>query len=429
MITPACEAPDKATTGNLQFIEEVFGRVRAHPFAVRLWNGATWTGAGGVPRLTLALQHPGALRRMFWLPSELRLAEAYIYGDYDIEGDIEEAIPLGQSLLAAASSASDRLRLGWRLRAMPAERPGPTSRREARLWGAPHSPGRDRQAIAYHYSISNTFYGLWLDRRMVYSCAYFSRPDEDLDTAQLRKLDYICRKLRLQKGDRLLDIGCGWGGLVLHAAREYGASAHGITISEPQAEFANRRIKEMGLERSCRVDVADYRDVPPDAGYDKIVSVGMFEHVGEARLPTYFAKAYDLLRPGGVFLNHAIAQRANEPTAIGQFAHRYVFPDGQLVPIGTAVQAAERSGFHIRDVESLREHYALTFRQWRRRLEAKRREAVAETDEVTYRVWRLSLASLAYWFQQGRFDLYQTLLSKPDKGLSRLPLTRADWYS
>jgi cyclopropane-fatty-acyl-phospholipid synthase len=432
MIAEAPRRIDKTTVKSRQFLERVLGQYDRQNVAVRLWDGTIWRNTGdhrSPAPFTLALKHPAALRRMFLPPTERRLAEAYIYGDFDIEGEIEEAIPLGHDLMDTALSAADIVRWGWRLLAMPADGRPRRYGRAARLSGSRHTIDRDRQAIAYHYNVSNRFYALWLDRQMIYSCAYFSAPDEDLDRAQVRKLQYLCKKLRLTPGDTLLDIGCGWGALIMHAAQHYGVKALGITLSEPQAEWAAGRIKERGLAGVCRVEVRDYRELSPAERFDKIVSVGMCEHVGEALLPTYFAKAYDLLRPGGVFLNHAIAQRANEPTAIGQFAHRYVFPDGQLVPIGTAVQAAERSGFHVRDVESLREHYELTFRQWRRRLEAKAREAVAETDEVTYRIWRLSLAGLAYWFQQGRFDLYQTLLSKPDTGLSRLPLTRADWYT
>lgn len=432
MIVGAPPRADKATVNSRKFLDRALGRYAGQDFAIRLWDGSIWRGPSdrhSPARFTLVLKHPAALRSMFLPPSECRLAEAYIRDDYDIEGDIERAIPLGHYLLNSAVSSADLLRLGWQLLMIPADRRLPAGRAAAQLRGKRHSLTRDRQAIAYHYSVSNQFYALWLDRRMIYSCAYFSCPEEDLDVAQTRKLDYICKKLRLSRGETLLDIGCGWGGLVIHAARHYGVKAHGITISEAQAEFANRRIRELGGPADgCRVEVADYREVVAHEGYDKIVSVGMFEHVGAELLSTYFTQAHRLLKPGGVFLNHAIALRPGESTTLGRFADRYVFPDGQLVPIGTALQAAEGSGFHVRDVESLREHYALTFRQWLRRLQANAHEARQSTGEITYRVWRLSLASLVYWFEQGRFDVYQTLLSKPDNGASRLPLTRADWY-
>jgi cyclopropane-fatty-acyl-phospholipid synthase len=266
---------------------------------------------------------------------------------------------------------------------------------------------------------------------MVYSCAYFASPDEDLAAAQARKLDLLCRKLRLQPGQRLLDIGCGWGGLVIHAVRQYGVDATGITLSRPQADLANQRIVEAGLADRCRVLVQDYRMADTRADYDALVSVGMFEHVGAALLPVYFMKAWQLLRPGGVFLNHGIASRAT-PKAQRRpgFADAYVFPDGELVPINATLHAAEGCGFETRDVESLREHYALTLRQWVRRLEAQHDEALRYVDEPTYRVWRLYMSGSAYGFTHGRLNVYQTLLVKPDdNGASGLPLTRADWHA
>jgi cyclopropane-fatty-acyl-phospholipid synthase len=296
--------------------------------------------------------------------------------------------------------------------------------------GELHSLERDRQAVTYHYNVSNDFYALWLDQRMVYTCAYFAAPDEDLDTAQERKLDYLCRKLRLRRGERFLDIGCGWGGLVMHAAQHYGAEALGVTLSQPQAELAREGIRRAGLADRCRVEVRDYRELDSPGGYDKIASVGMFEHVGEAQLPTYFQQAWRLLRGGGVFLNHGIASSATQPVHNGpSFTDRYVFPDIQVVPINTTLRAAEETGFEVRDVESLREHYMLTMRHWVRGLEARREEILRLTDKVTYRAWRLFFAAMAHRFRTGRLNLYQTLMVKPDRGDSGLPLTRADWYA
>jgi cyclopropane-fatty-acyl-phospholipid synthase len=278
--------------------------------------------------------------------------------------------------------------------------------------------------------VSNDFYALWLDSRMVYTCAYFATPDEDLATAQERKLDYICRKLRLRQGERLLDIGCGWGGLVMHAARHYGVEALGITLSQPQAELANVRIREAGLADHCRVEVCDYRDVTESEGYDKVASVGMFEHVGEAMLAEYFAQAWRLLRPGGVFLNHGIADSLTHSVHDGpSFAEHYVFPDLEVIPISTALRTAEQTGFEVRDIESLREHYTLTLRHWVRRLEARHDDILHTTDEVTYRAWRLFFAAVAHRFQTGRLNVHQALLTKPNQGESGLPLTRADWYA
>jgi len=297
------------------------------------------------------------------------------------------------------------------------------------LRGARHSKERDRQAVTYHYNRSNDFYALWLDSRMVYSCAYFTTPDDDIDIAQERKLDYISRKLRLRPGERLLDIGCGWGGLVIYAAQHYGVESYGITLSEPQAEFAQKRIEEAGLTGKCKVEVRDYRDVHEADSFDKIVSVGMFEHVGEALLPTYFKQAWQLLHPGGVFLNHGIASDSfDEAHAKTSFVNHYVFPDGELLPINTTLRAAETSGFEVRDVESLREHYTLTLRHWVQRLEAHAEEARKLTNDVTYRVWRLYMSGSAHAFKAGTNNIYQTLLAKPDRGDSGLPLTRTDWY-
>lgn len=298
------------------------------------------------------------------------------------------------------------------------------------MLGRRHSKARDRRAVTYHYDVPGEFYALWLDQRMVYSCAYFATPDEDLDAAQERKLDLICRKLRLRRGEKLLDIGCGWGRLIIHAARRYGVEALGITLSEPQAELANERIRRAGLEDRCRVEVRDYREIEDWGAYDKLVSVGMFKHVGEARLAVYFSRAYRLLRPGGVFLNHGISRNPGTPERRGPtFISRHVFPDGELVPIGTTLSAAEGRGFEVRDVESPREHYVLTLGHWVRRLEDNAEEARRIVDETTYRVWRLYMSGSAHGFRTGRINVYQALLVRPDRGESGLPLTRADWYA
>jgi cyclopropane-fatty-acyl-phospholipid synthase len=264
---------------------------------------------------------------------------------------------------------------------------------------------------------------------MVYSCGYFSHPDEDLGTAQIQKLDYICRKLRLQPNDRLLDIGCGWGGLLIHAAREYGVRALGVTLSEQQLQLAIRRIHEAGLSDRCEVCLLDYRDIEEPGAFDKLVSVGMVEHVGESRLPQYFEGAFKLLRPGGAFLNHGIGRAGHRPKPEQPtFTDVYVFPDGDLVPIGATLTAAEKIGFEVRDVENLREHYVLTLRHWVRRLEAHAGEARKLAGDTNFRVWRLYMAGSAHYFKTGRLDVYQTLLVKPDQGSSGLPLRRSDWY-
>jgi cyclopropane-fatty-acyl-phospholipid synthase len=411
----------------VEFLDALLKDYPKRDFQVRLWDGTTW-GAQRQPRFTLVLKHAGALRAMFLPPSELSLGEAYIYDDFDIEGNIEAGFELAEYLLGRERSLRESHDLNERLHRLPGNDHARTNLRTPRLWGGLHSRDRDRQAISYHYDLPVQFYALWLDQRMVYSCAYFATPKEDLTSAQERKLDYICRKLRLRSGERLLDMGCGWGGLVMHAAAHYGVQAVGITLSVPQAEVARERLREAGLGDRCRVEVADYRDIDHVHPYDKIVSVGMFEHVGEAFLPEYFRRARDLLRPGGVFLNHGIASSATYRRQGPSFVDRYVFPDGELVPISTSLRAAESIGFEVRDVESLREHYALTLHHWVRRLEAHEDEARRVTDDTTYRIWRLYMAGVAHGFRSGRLNLYQTLLAKPLHGQSGLPLTREDWY-
>jgi cyclopropane-fatty-acyl-phospholipid synthase len=395
-----------------------------------LWDGSTW-GANQQPRFTLVLKHPGALCDMFLSPSELTLAESYIFDDFDIEGDIEAAFELASYLLARGRRGlSQRPHLACVLRQLPAKQQTRVDRQPATLLGSIHSKARDRRAISFHYDLAPEFFALWLDQRMIYSCAYFATEEEsDLDRAQCRKLDYICRKLRLRPGDRLLDIGCGWGGLLIHAAGHYGVRALGITLSVRQAAVARQRIRDSGLNERCRVEVCDYRDLELDQQFDKIASVGMFEHVVEAQLPEYFSRALRLLRPGGAFLNTGIAASATDHREEGpSFIDRYVFPDGELVPLNASLGAAERSGFEVRDVESLREHYALTLHHWVRRLEAHAVEARRIIDETTYRIWRLYMAASADRFRSARLNLYQTLLAKPLNGKSGMPLTRADWY-
>jgi cyclopropane-fatty-acyl-phospholipid synthase len=272
------------------------------------------------------------------------------------------------------------------------------------------------------------FFQLFLDSRMVYSCAYFKTPQDGLERSQEQKLDHICRKLRLKAGERLLDIGCGWGGLILHAVRNYGVRALGITLSEQQAATARERIAQAGCEKQCEVQLRDYRDLDGRDSFDKIVSVGMFEHVGRSQFAEYFSKAWQLLKPGGVFLNHAIAYAATYHRKGASFIDRYVFPDGDLVPLNVALQAAEETGFQVRDVENLREHYVLTLRHWGQRLEAHADKARQLTNDATYRIWRLYMAGSAYAFRIGRLNVFQTLLSRPANGDSKLPLTRDDWY-
>jgi cyclopropane-fatty-acyl-phospholipid synthase len=380
---------------------------------------------------------------MFFPPSELRFGEAYIRGDIEIEGDLEAATGLGERLRDRLAAPGLLARAAPHLLALPGDTAASRPRRRyahLRAVGHRHSRRRDQAAVRSHYDVGNDFYALWLDRRMVYSCAYFPTGAEDIDAAQTAKLEHLCRKLRLAPGERLLDIGCGWGGLVRYAASRYGVNALGITLSERQAELANERIRADGLERCCRVVVQDYREFPPGTTFDKVVSVGMFEHVGRSQLPTYFQTAAALTKPGGLFLNHGIVRAPRRESGVvsrlrrkfwreGRFIERYVFPDGELVPLAEAVRDAEEAGLEARDVETLREHYALTLRHWVQRLERNRAAAVALVGEESYRVWRLYMAASAHAFSTGKISLAQVLLAKPDaEGRVALPRTRADLY-
>jgi cyclopropane-fatty-acyl-phospholipid synthase len=405
-------------------LDEVLGDYPERDFQVRMWDGTAW-GAAEHPRFSLVLNHPSALRSLFSGPSRLSLGEAYIYGDFDVEGDISAAFRLGQYLLNRYGEGKTGHSLGLAAFEKLSAQPSFSDGRGAELEGTVHSRERDAQAIRYHYDCSPEFFALWLDRNMMYSSAYFAAEDEDLDTAQTRKLDYICRKLRLRKGDSLLDIGCGWGGLLIHAARHYGALAHGITLSLRQAGTARNRIHAVGLDHRCRVEVCDYRDLECDQPFDKIASIGMFEHVGEALLPEYFRRAWELVRPGGLFLNSGITSVPSYPQPSDpSFIDHYVFPDGELLPLSTIIAAAESGGFEVRDVEGLRQHYALTLREWVRRLEARAVEARRITDDTTYRIWRLYMAGSEQQFREGTLNVYQILLSKANNGNSTAP---ADW--
>jgi cyclopropane-fatty-acyl-phospholipid synthase len=409
-------------------LDEVLADFGNKTFQVRFWDGATW-GTSDHPKFTLLLCNPEAFSRLFVSPSELSLGEAYIAGDFDVEGDMAAAFELGDYLLSRKRTQGISQLLGAVFDKMQSHN-GRASTLRSKLCGPAHSKKRDSQAIRYHYDLPPDFFALWLDPYMMYSCAYFANGDNaDLDAAQDRKLEYICRKLRLRRGEHLLDIGCGWGGLIHYATAHYGVQARGITLSLRQAEVARKRIHDAGLDRQCRIEVCDYRDLESDDQFDKIVSVGMFEHVGEALLSEYFKRTWQLLRPGGAFLNSGIASTSSHCRHDGpSFIDRYVFPDGELVPLDRSIRVAEASGFEVRDVESLREHYAMTLHQWVRRLEDRAERVRTVTSETTYRIWRLYMSGSEHQFRSGALNLYQMLLAKPLHGETCMPLTRADWY-
>ena len=347
-------------------------------------------------------------------PTMGALARCYVEQQIDVEGNAREILRIGE----AFSDAVGEVRSGGR---------------KGRGWSA-HTRVFDRKAIQSHYDVGDDFFELWLDANRVYSCAYFRRADDTLEIAQEQKLDHICRKLQLAPGERFLDIGCGWGALVIRAAQRFGANALGITLSQNQYDYALAKIRKLGLEDRCEIRLLDYRDVPEEGSFDKIASVGMFEHVGLKNFPLYFGKMYRLLKPGGLILNHGITH--NWPgqrelgSDIGEFVDRYVFPGGELVHVSEVLAAMSNEGLESCDIESLRPHYARTLWEWVERLDRNRAAAVAAAGEKVYRVWRIYMAGSAHAFERGWLSVYQVLAGKPRAdGALELPLTRDHIYA
>jgi cyclopropane-fatty-acyl-phospholipid synthase len=433
-------APAVSTERTMEIVRDLFHGAEPLGVAVRLWDGTEWPAQGGASaaRAVIVLNEPWALRELLVRRSEADLGELHLSGAIDVEGDIFAVLPVVRMIMSRNRRLPQLVRLASRVLRLPV-RPragrsaGPDGSRlpEAVLQGERHSAERDRVAVTHHYDVSNRFYSLFLGRHMVYSCGIFARVDEELDSAQYRKLDTICRKLRLQPGERLLDVGCGWGSLLMHAAREYHVHAVGITLSAEQAELAHARIHAAGLDGQCTVEVRDYRTLEGEGVFDKVASVGMFEHVGADRAAEYFGTLLRLLRPGGAYLHHAVTADLHAPRKHGPtVTTRYVFPDAEPIPLGRTITLAEKAGFEVRDVESLREHYALTLRRWIASLEARRGEAVREVGEATWRAWRLVFAGAAESFEHKREGIAQVLMVRPRAdGRSGLPLGRADWYT
>lgn len=412
------------------------------PLRVRAWDGSeAGPPPGNAP--VLIVRHRRALRRMMWRPGELGLARAWVAGDLDIEGDLYEALDLMAGLVwERAADKTARGALGAvqdpRLRAAardllrlagPWPPPKPPAEEVRRRRGPLHTKGRDRQAISHHYDVGNDFYALVLGPSMVYSCAYWTEGGT-LEDAQRDKLELICRKLGLKEGDRLLDVGCGWGSMALHAARHHGATVVGITLSAEQAAYARKRVADEGLTDRVEIRVQDYRDVR-DGPYDAISSIGMAEHVGAVQYRQYADDLYALLKPGGRLLNHQIARRPEpdeEAYRVDPFIDAYVFPDGELAPVGRTAAILEEAGFEVRDVEALREHYALTLRRWVANLEDRWDEAVRLTSAARARVWRLYMAASAVSFERNRIGVNQILAVRtPESGTSGVPLRTRTW--
>lgn len=390
--------------------------IRAHggqPLDLILPDGSRFN-FGQVPRVVMAIRDPALLPALTH-PTLGTLGEAFVDGRLDIDGDILSVITSAERLVAAGGS--------------PATRRIPSSPTN-------HTPTQDLDDIKHHYDVGNDFYRLWLDRRMVYSCAYFQTGEETIDAAQEAKLNHICRKLRLQPGERFLDIGCGWGGLIVHAAQQYGVHAVGITLSDNQFALAKERVRAAGLEHQIEVLLLDYRDAPARLGedaFDKIASIGMFEHVGRKNFSAYVGVARRLLRDRGLFMNHGITTPDADGRTVGSgvsdFMDKYVFPNTELPPLHTVIREMASQNFEVYDVESLRPHYARTLAHWSRRLERNLGAGRELVGERTLRVWRTYLAGSSLAFSKGWLNIYQVLASRQEaSGPTELPLTRSWMY-
>ena len=384
------------------------------PLRLAFWNGYEHD-LGTSPMVTVRLPGPSALR-YFFPPSLDNLAEGYIHGHFDVLGRSQDIVDAASKLAQTAV---------------------PMRGRFARIFSAErHNRERDARAIEHHYDVSNEFYQLWLDQAMVYSCAYFPTGNETLEQAQNAKLDHILTKVRLMPGERLLDIGCGWGALVMRAAQKFGAHAVGVTLSKNQFDLARERVAQAGLSAQVEIRLQDYRDLGAlDAPFDKITSVGMFEHVGLKHLPTYFGKIHSLLRDGGLVLNHGITSTdpgsGTAPLGAARFIDKYVFPHGELPHISLALKDMQTAGLEALDVECLRRHYARTLCMWAENYEAQSDVIRTMVGETTYRIWRIYLAGCAQAFSQNWVSLYQVLACKAgvSEQLNSTPWSRAYMYA
>ncbi|MFJ4695169.1 class I SAM-dependent methyltransferase [Streptomyces sp. NPDC088766] len=417
-------------------VEQLLGA--PFPMRIRAWDGSQ---AGPPDAPTLVVRNRRAVRRLLFKPGELGMARAWVAGDLDVEGDLYPALDLlsgriwdrgedARTLAEALRDPSFRAAVRGLVRLAGPPLPPAPPREEVRRTTHLHTRRTDRRAVSHHYDVGNDFYEIVLGPSMVYSCAYWESADGTLEDAQRDKLELVCRKLALTPGRRLLDVGCGWGSMAIHAAREHGVSVVGITLSREQAAYARKRVADAGLADRVEIRVQDYRDVA-DGPYHAISSIGMAEHVGAERYLEYAGVLHALLEPGGRLLNHQIARRPQrDETAyeVDEFIDAYVFPDGELAPLGTTVTQLERAGFEVRDVESIREHYALTLRRWVARLEADWRRAVRSAGAGRARVWRLYMAASALAFERNRIGVNQVLAVRTtDSGTAGLPLRTRTW--
>jgi cyclopropane-fatty-acyl-phospholipid synthase len=419
---------------------EELGRHLDIAASVRLWDGTSIPlGRGGAKGVAISIAEPGVIASLLRRPTLDRLIRHYAHGQIGIEGGT--LIDLGTQLSDGGTRKRlkrlSKRRLAGNLLPFlfaPAAKPARSRDFSGDEIGEGRRQAQNQDFIKFHYDVGNDFYRLFLDPEMQYSCAYFTDAANTLEQAQHDKLDMICRKLRLKPGERFLDIGCGWGGLVCHAAKHYGVKAHGVTLSDAQLAMARERIAANGLENLVTVEIRDYADLT--GRYEKIASIGMYEHIGVANIGRYMEKVRSLLSLEGLFLNHAISRRAKKTSrrfykrAEQRALLKYIFPGGELDDIGHTVQAMEQHGFEVHDVEAWRPHYAMTTRHWCERLTARRDEAVALVGEETYRIWVAYLAGCSLAFMRGTAKIYQTLASRSGKGLAAgVPLTRGDLCS
>jgi len=405
----------------------------AGPVNVRFWDGSYL----GVPEENvIVVKSPEALRRILWAPGELGLGRAYVVGEIDFEGSIIETLSAAQDM---AGDDPEMVRQRLRVRDWPTLirtahkfkvlglRPKPPPE-EARVRGGVHSKDRDAAAISHHYDVGNDFYRLVLGETMTYSCGYFDSVETSLDEAQTAKYDLVCRKLGLVSGMRLLDVGCGWGSMAIHAASHYGVDVVGVTLSQEQVELARERVAAAGLADRIEIRYQDYRDIS-DGPYDAISSIGMFEHVGLSKLEEYFTSIKEVLIPGGRFLNHAISRPSGSGSLPKRsFVARYVFPDGELHEVGRVITRMQDLGLEVRDVESIREHYAATLRHWVANLESSWADAVTIVGANRARIWRLYMAASVINFKANRMSIHQVLaVNTPDSGNSKMPPTQKSY--
>lgn len=380
------------------------------PARISLWNGQSHDlGTFETPAITLHAKSVAAMPLLL-SPGLDSLGEAYVEGKIDIDGSLTDIIDIGYELARTSPETAGRLH------------------RVADFFT--HSKSSDKQAIQYHYDVSNEFYKLWLDRRMVYSCAYFENGDEDLATAQQKKIDHILTKIQIQPGQTLLDIGCGWGALVIRAARKFGARCVGITLSKNQFDWATEMVKAMDLTDRVEIRLQDYRDIT--GRFDRVTSVGMFEHVGCSNLVEYFTRVQSLLAEDGIAMNHGITSTSANPDETGYgggaFIDKYVFPDGELPHLSFALNAMQEGGLEAFDVENLRRHYARTLRLWSANYEANAAQLRELVDEQKFRIWRIYLAGCAYAFESDDVAIYQIVARKAGTRASKLPWSRRYIY-